>query len=391
MKRGQHWLAGDAWGNVLLTPLGAGTSWLRSGNAAQDARDAAVFLDELDALVASLHSNERALFYWGYDASVAADARLSSSLPHGFVDAWCGRCTIEQHDSATHNLQAAPVVFRPSKDARPHHHQRVEQARAWLLDGVIYQANLAHRLYAAPHSFDDGVAFFQHRIQPQVRPACAALVDFPGHGSLVSLSPERFLTFDLGHKHVATHPIKGTRPRHHNATTDAAQQHDLAHHHKDLAEHVMIVDLLRNDLSRVCEPGSVTVTALMEPLTTSSVHHLESTIEGTLQHDITLGAMLGSMTPGGSITGVPKRTAIEAIAAFEDGPRGPYTGVLGVVDAHGVGMSSLLIRTWLRRDESQGELWVGGGVVVNSDPEAEWQETLDKAAAFGAVKSAAGA
>lgn len=147
----------------------------------------------------------------------------------------------------------------------------------------------------------------------------------------------------------------------------------------------MIVDLLRNDLGRVAVPGGVSVESLMHVVSTSSVHHLESTIAARLRDDVGVAKLLAAVAPGGSITGAPKSAAVDVIAALEDGPRGAYTGVLGVVDGHGHLVTSLLIRTWIRPDDGPGSLHVGGGIVVDSDPEAEWQETLHKAAAFGQV------
>jgi anthranilate/para-aminobenzoate synthase component I len=123
----------------------------------------------------------------------------------------------------------------------------------------------------------------------------------------------------------------------------------------------------------------------MHLVSTSSVHHLESTVSARLRDDVGVAELMTALAPGGSITGAPKSSAIDVIAALEDGPRGPYTGVLGLVDRHGHVVTSLLIRTWIRPDDGAGSLHVGGGIVVDSDAEAEWQETLHKAAAFGDV------
>jgi anthranilate/para-aminobenzoate synthase component I len=147
----------------------------------------------------------------------------------------------------------------------------------------------------------------------------------------------------------------------------------------------MIVDLLRNDLGRVAVVGGVTVERPLAMLSAPNVHHLETTVHARMRPGIGLEALLHATAPGGSITGAPKSSAIEAIHALEDGARGAYTGVLGVVDGAGHFATSLLIRTWLRPDDGTGALHVGGGIVVDSQPDGEWDETLHKARAFGDV------
>jgi anthranilate/para-aminobenzoate synthase component I len=337
----------------------------------------------LDVASSTLQDDEQLVFLWGYDAAVCVDERLPRRSPHGVVDAAWWRCRPAR--SADDGNTAVPGLhLTVAPHAQQRHIDRIGVAHTWLRDGVIYQANLAHRLKVGAISEDQARAFFVSKLAAQ-QPVCAAWIDLGDEGALVSLSPERLLAFDLGARTITTHPIKGTRPRASNDRDDEAMRATLHGHDKDRAEHVMIVDLLRNDLSRVCQPGTVAVTSLMHALSTATVHHMESTIAGTLQDNVTLGSILAATTPGGSITGAPKSTAIEAIATLEDASRGPYTGVLGVIDARGVGVCSLLIRTWLWRPTGDGELWVGGGIVVDSDAIEEWQETLAKARAFGVV------
>lgn len=284
----------------------------------------------------------------------------------------------------------AHAPFRPrlalGEDARARHHARVIAARELVLDGVIYQANLAHRLRVAAAAREESLGFFQ-AAQAQGTPPCAAWLDVAGFGSVVSLSPERFVMVDeeAGGRAARAFPIKGTRPRGATPVEDAAEQAALCASEKDAAEHVMIVDLLRNDLGRVAVPAGVRVERLLDLVSVRNVHHLESTVTARLREGVTLAEVLAATMPGGSITGAPKSSAVESIAALEDGPRGLYTGVLAVVDERGALRSSLLIRTWLRPDGCEGALHVGGGIVADSDPEAEWQETLAKARAFGEV------
>ncbi|MCC7073315.1 MAG: chorismate-binding protein [Deltaproteobacteria bacterium] len=321
----------------------------------------------------------------GYEAAVALDERA----PRHARDATLGP------DVVVWRARPAPPparepCWRPRlelrHDAKRRHRARVEAARELLLDGVIYQANLAHRVAVAPATRAQALGFFQDEVGGDVA-CCAAWLDVESWGSIVSLSPERFLTVDPHTRVARAFPIKGTRPRGSSPERDQAQRAALCASAKDAAEHVMIVDLLRNDLGRVAEPGGVTVERLLDVVSVPNVHHLESTIAARLLPGVRHSDVLSAALPGGSITGAPKSSAVETIHALEDGPRGPYTGALVVVDEHRALRSSLLIRTWLRPAQGPGALHVGGGIVVDSEAEAEWQETLDKARAFGELSS----
>lgn len=327
------------------------------------------------------------LFALSYEASVALDPRL----PRKRGDARLGPDVLVRALAPTQRPVArAPLarvpVRMPDDAARTAHLARVRRAHELLLDGVIYQANLAHRLAVEPVCHDDGLAFFLDATKAGQGPPCAAFVDVPGWGSVVSLSPERFLSVDPAQGHggasmARAFPIKGTRARGRDAVEDARLLAELCASEKDAAEHVMIVDLLRNDLGKLAVAGGVTVERLLDLVSVKNVHHLESSIAARLRDGTSTSALLQATAPGGSITGAPKSSAVEVIHALEDGPRGLYTGVLGLIDGATL-RSSLLIRTWLRPDDSEGSLHVGGGIVIDSEPAAEWQETLDKAAAF---------
>jgi anthranilate/para-aminobenzoate synthase component I len=325
----------------------------------------------IDEVWPALAADERVLFVLGFEASLGQP-------PTTPADRRAWRVRLVAPAERDNELPRAPATLALSttEAAQRAHLERVARCRELLLDGVLYQANLAHAVDVAV--VDDAAARAWFLAQPAHALGCSAYVDVDGFGALVSLSPERFLAADLRARVVRTHPIKGTVPR-------SASTSTLLSSTKDEAEHVMIVDLLRNDLARVCRPGTVTVESLMHLLSTPSVHHLESTIAGALLPDVGVAELLRACAPGGSITGAPKSSAVEVIQRLEAGPRGPYTGVLGVVDGAGALMSALLIRTWVRRDGAPGVLHVGGGVVVDSDPEREWQETLHKARAFGDV------
>jgi para-aminobenzoate synthetase component 1 len=247
-----------------------------------------------------------------------------------------------------------------------------DRIQAYIRDGDCYQVNLAQR-FSARYSGDPWSAY---RAVRQVADAPFAAYLEPADGTAVlSLSPERFLSLH-GH-HVETSPIKGTRPRHADPQSDRLAAEELRASEKDRAENLMIVDLLRNDLGRSCVPGSIHVDRLFELQSFPTVHHLVSTVIGELRSDRQSTDLLRDSFPGGSITGAPKRRAMEIIAELEPNPREVYCGSLLYISADGRMDSNIAIRTLLCRD---GELfcWAGGGIVADSRWQQEYQETFDK-------------
>ncbi|MGP5657392.1 anthranilate synthase component I family protein [Psychrobacter celer] len=203
---------------------------------------------------------------------------------------------------------------------------------------------------------------------------------------LLSCSPELFFTFtkepNSGKHHIITKPIKGTMPRSTNHTQDNAYKQQLIDSEKDRAENVMIVDLLRNDLGKYAKIGSVKVPKLFAIESFSNVHHMVSTIRAELKDDThSLTVLFGSL-PAGSITGTPKKRAVEIISELEQAPRGAYCGTMGYMNFDGSGQWNVLIRTLQARhapqQNTQVNLWAGGGITVASDCDAEYQECLDK-------------
>jgi para-aminobenzoate synthetase component 1 len=202
-----------------------------------------------------------------------------------------------------------------------------------------------------------------------------------GDSQIVSTSPECFLTYDPISRLLETRPIKGTRPRGSTPNEDERLARELAASEKDRAENVMIVDLERNDLGRVCEFGSVEAPELFTIESHPTVHHLVSTVRGRLRGDLGAVDLLTACFPGGSITGAPKIRAIEIIHELEPVRRGVYTGSIGYVGFDGSVNLNIAIRTAVVKD-GMCRFHVGGGIVADSDPEMEYQETLDKARAL---------
>jgi para-aminobenzoate synthetase component I len=241
--------------------------------------------------------------------------------------------------------------------------EAVEAVRAAIARGDVYQVTVVQHLAAEFDGDPAGLAVPLEALAPLPPQPLA------GEGwAIVSASPELFLA--RRGRRVWTKPIKGTRPQ-----GAAAELREAA---KDAAEHVMIVDLERNDLSRVCEPGSVHWPELKEPYELAGVEHLVSTVEGRVRRDVSLGELLEATFPGGSVTGAPKIAAIDHIAAIEPVGRGASMGALGQIYPNGDFDLALTIRTFAIAD-GRAHLWVGGGIVWDSHPEAELEESWVKA------------
>jgi para-aminobenzoate synthetase component 1 len=241
--------------------------------------------------------------------------------------------------------------------------------------GDLYQANLSQR-FEIP-VIGSAYAWFEALVARNPAPFAAYLN--LAEASVVSVSPERYLSLRGGR--VVTQPIKGTRPRGADPETDRAQADELLASAKDRAEHLMIVDLERNDLGRVCVPGSVTVSEGFTLEAHPTVWHLVSTVEGRLRPGADAVELIAATFPGGSITGAPKIRAIEVLAGLEPTRRGLYTGAIGYLGRDGSLDLNIAIRTAIAQ-RHRVLVQVGGGIVADSDPDAEYQETLDKAAAF---------
>jgi anthranilate synthase component 1 len=261
-------------------------------------------------------------------------------------------------------------------------------AQEAIAAGEVYQANLS-RAWRLQFARDPGPAALYEALLHANPAPFAALAHLPGGARLLCSSPERLVRVRAGR--IETRPIAGTRPRPrpraHGARADAPERAALLAHPKERAEHVMLIDLERNDLGRVCEAGSVQVDEFMVTETYQHVHHIVSNVSGRLRAGTTPGDVLRAVFPGGTITGCPKLRSIDLIATLERGARGPYTGSLGYLGRDGSMDMNILIRTALQQGASL-ELRAGAGIVADSDPQRELAETRAKArgllCAFGA-------
>ena len=251
----------------------------------------------------------------------------------------------------------------------------VERAKEYIAAGDIYQVNLAQKFLTAWDPRDDAFGLYLKLRECSPAPH-AAFLDIGGR-QVLSSSPESFLK--MSGNLIRTRPIKGTRPRFRDAELDERSAYDLRTCQKEHAELIMITDLERNDLGQVCEYGSVQALELLKLERFAQVFHLVSTVQGTLRPDVDHVEALWKCYPGGSISGAPKRRALEIISELEADPRGLYTGVVGYLGDNGESQFNIAIRTAVaERDEIS--FHVGAGIVADSVPGKEYEETLHKAA-----------
>lgn len=315
-----------------------------------------------------------------YDWAIVIDhqereARLVSRLRYPQTEATLGQVLLRveaamsaEQREATFKVQAGVT----SNLSPAEYKQAYEKVQSYLLEGDCYQVNLAQRFTAKA----TGDAFGAYQELRRLSPApYSVFMDWP-HVQILCASPERFLQVQKGR--VETKPIKGTRARARDQNEDVRLANDLLQNPKDRAENLMIVDLLRNDLGKSCEAGSVRTPRLFELESYANVHHLVSTVEGKLQKGCDALHVLRDCFPGGSITGAPKRRAMEIIEQLEPDRRGVYCGSIGYIGFDGQMDTNIAIRTMVY---AHGEIscWAGGGIVADSRCEDEYQETFDKA------------
>jgi para-aminobenzoate synthetase component 1 len=276
--------------------------------------------------------------------------------------------TGEVRDQSTFSISAP---FEPSI-SKTDYRDAIRRIQDYIVAGDCYQVNYAQRFKATLQG--DTWAAYQ-AVRGKLAGGFSGFLRQGEDHTILSLSPERFLQIHDGV--ITTQPIKGTAPRHLDVTSDRASAASLLKSDKDRAENVMITDLLRNDLGRFCEAGSVKVTELCGLHSFDNVHHLISTITGQLASGVSAGNVMIASSPGGSITGAPKKRAVEIIAELEPHDRGAYCGSLFAMTGDGWLQSSIAIRT-LEAKGTSLYCWGGGGITASSHWEAEYQETLDK-------------
>jgi para-aminobenzoate synthetase component I len=302
-------------------------------------------------------------------AVLAAQPTLAQATRNDLL----ARLRDRNHPAVTAFKLTAPFSSNlPADDYR----QAFESIQAYIQAGDCYQVNLAQR-FTAPYSGDPWHAY--RELRSVAAAPFSGFLALENDSAVISLSPERFISLH-GH-HVSSSPIKGTRPRYRDRATDDMAAMELRRSEKDRAENLMIVDLLRNDLGRSCIPGTIHVDTLFEIQSFPTVHHLVSTISGELAPDRTAYELLRDSFPGGSITGAPKRRAMEIIAELEPHAREAYCGSLLYISADGRMDSNIAIRTLLC-DGEDIRCWGGGGIVADSQWQQEYQETYDKVGKF---------
>ncbi|MDA0815179.1 MAG: aminodeoxychorismate synthase component I [Chloroflexi bacterium] len=331
---------------------------------------------EVESLPATTHDDVGApdLAMGWYDAALVWDSQERRAWLVGRPDALVAL----QHRLLAPPAPPCPACGRPLQAVmgRDEYLANVRRALGYIRAGDVYQVNLSQRFSSALEG--EGLDLYRQLRESSPAPF-AAYLDMRGRFGgveVMSSSPERFLLADGDL--LETRPIKGTRPRGRTPEEDASLARDLECSVKDRAEHVMIVDLERNDLGRVSATGSVHVPEFGVLESFRHVHHLTSTVRGRRRPDVALAQLLRSTFPGGSVTGAPKIRALEIIDELEPVVRGVYTGAIGYVSAHGRVDFNVAIRT-VTLGDGIARFHVGGAIVHDSVPEAEYAETLTKA------------
>jgi anthranilate synthase component 1 len=277
---------------------------------------------------------------------------------------------IARREASTEPLVAAPVA----EDDPRHYLRAVERALEYIGAGDIYQTNLSRGWRATLRPGVEPHAVYRRLRETNPGPF-SGVAQLDGI-AVISSSPERLVS--VRDDVVTTRPIAGTRPRGADPATDVALARELHAHPKERAEHVMLIDLERNDLGRVCEAGTVSVDEFMTIESYAHVHHIVSNVRGRLRADVTPGNVLAAVFPGGTITGCPKVRCMEIIAELEGAARGAYTGSLGYLNRDGSMDMNILIRS-LQLGGRELTVRAGAGIVADSIPERELEETRAKA------------
>jgi para-aminobenzoate synthetase component 1 len=322
-----------------------------------------------------------------YDWAVIVDHREKTSclISHGFQqsthDHWADLCTFFDKPAELKNIGTFKLTSAVNSNMDFNQYAEAFNAiKRYIIEGDCYQVNLAQRFSAEA----EGNSWLVYCKLKEISPApFMAYMNF-GHFQVLSGSPERFL--QVVGNHIETRPIKGTRPRSDDVMQDLQYASELQVSIKDRAENLMIVDLLRNDISKNCEIGSVKADKLFLLQSFANVHHLVSIVTGILNQDKSVINLLSGCFPGGSITGAPKLRAMQIIEELEPNRRGVYCGAIGYIGFDGNMDTNIAIRTAVYSSNSNGKceisFYAGGGIVADSLLEKEYAETLDKASSL---------
>ncbi|MBK8598641.1 MAG: anthranilate synthase component I family protein [Holophagales bacterium] len=382
-------LRGPGWG--LPAPLDLRNPIEVRQVAADRPGDLPELLSWLDGVAASGRPGRIAAGFVTYEAGVALEGSTALFRPPSTPLAWFALLDVSPERGPASSL-CSPGEWPEGIDGRfraptglppgppdmdlAEWTAAVGAIREGIARGDVYQANLTRRTARELRVSPRRLAELLWNDNPVPYAICVET----GGPAVVSNSPELFLDVDLDTRCVSSAPIKGTLPRLAGGSEVAARETLLASG-KDAAEHLMIVDLIRNDLGKVCEAGSVRVPAFRSVKSFRHLHHLESTVAGTLLSGTRLSDLLVATLPGGSITGAPKRAALGVIRGLEPVARGPYTGAAGFVRGDGRAVFNVAIRTAVV-DGGTVSYHAGGGIVWDSDPRLEWEETETKSREF---------
>lgn len=278
------------------------------------------------------------------------------------------------HDSSLFKDNTAPALAQNirSESSAESYKAAVRKIQTYLAEGVCYQVNLSQRFSA----HYEGNAYSLYRKLCKKTPMPYAAFLNVGDFQILSASPECF--FKIENNRIFTRPIKGTRHRSHNILEDQKLKNDLQTHLKDKAELLMITDLERNDLGKICRPGSIQTSSVSKVETYHYLHHQFSEIEGILRENLPISEVFLALFPGGSITGAPKQKAMEIIHQLEPVPRNIYCGAIGYISRGQKAQFNIAIRTMILKNK-KAYFHSGAGIVMDSDPEKEFDETLIKA------------
>ncbi len=268
----------------------------------------------------------------------------------------------------------SPQAIIMQVDPVSRYKKQAAQVKRYIYEGDVFQVNLSRKWQASKPATLDSADLYRDLCEQNPAPF-SGLAHLDGL-SIISSSPERLVR--VNKRQVETRPIAGTRPRHAQSEQDRALKSELIAHPKERAEHIMLIDLERNDLGRICQPGSIEVDELMAVESYAHVHHIVSNVRGQLREGISPAEVIRAVFPGGTITGCPKERCMAIIAELEQEARGAYTGSMGYLNLNGDMDLNILIRT-ISVDAEHITLRAGAGLVADSDAEKELQETVHKA------------